>query len=61
MDITKVMVMVILLTVMVVPLSAFAGAVQLPATGQTSSYGTNDDGALQKGCRLAEPKVHGQH
>ena len=46
MDITKVMVMVILLTVMVVPLSAFAGAVQLPATGQTSSYGTNDDGAL---------------
>ena len=53
---TKVMVMVILLAVMVVPLSAFAGTVQLPETGQTSSYGTNDDGALHKGVAWPSPR-----
>jgi hypothetical protein len=53
---TKVLVMVILLTVMVVPLPAFASTVQLPATGQTSSYGTNDDGALQNGVTWPSPR-----
>jgi hypothetical protein len=53
---TKIIVMVILLTVMVVPLSAFAGTVRLPVTGQTSSYGTNDDGALKKGVDWPSPR-----
>jgi hypothetical protein len=40
---------IILFTVAAMTVSAFAGTVQLPATGQTSSYGANDDGALRKG------------
>jgi hypothetical protein len=57
MDMTKVMQgMVILLTVMVVAMSSFAGTVQLPRTGQASSYGTNDDGALQKGVAWPSPR-----
>lgn len=55
-DMTKVMVTVILLTIMVVPLSAAAGTVQLPVTVQTSSYGTNDDGALKKGVTWPSPR-----
>lgn len=53
---TKVMVTVILLTIIVVPLSAAAGTVQLPVTVQTSSYGTNDDGALKKGVTWPSPR-----
>jgi hypothetical protein len=37
-------------------MAAFAGTVQLPATGQTSSYGTNDDGALHKGVVWPSPR-----
>jgi hypothetical protein len=40
----------------VVAMSAFAGTVQLPETGQTSSYGTNDDGALHKGVAWPSPR-----
>ena len=53
---TKVMFMIILLTVMVLPVCAYAGTVQLPGTGQTSSYESNDDGALQKGVAWPSPR-----
>ncbi len=49
-------VMLILLTVIALSMSSFAGTAQLPATGQTSSYGTNDDGALQKGVAWPSPR-----
>ncbi len=48
--------LIIFLIAMVVPLFAFAGTVQLPETGQTSSYGTNDDGALHKGVAWPIPR-----
>ncbi len=54
---TKVMQgMAIFLTVMSVEMSAFAGTAQLPQTGQTSRYGTNDDGTLQKGVTWPSPR-----
>lgn len=52
----KVMVMLVLLTAVVAPASAFAGTVQLPGTGQSSSYEINDDGALQKGVAWPSPR-----
>ena len=51
-----IIIMAMFLTGMVVTRSAFAGTVQLPATGQTSSYGTNDDGALHKGVAWPSPR-----
>jgi hypothetical protein len=36
--------------------NAFAGAVQLPKTGQTTSYGSRDDGNLQKGVAWPSPR-----
>lgn len=37
-------------------MSVFAGTAPLPQTGQTSSYGTNDDGAFQKGVAWPNPR-----
>ncbi len=52
----KVMAMAICLTVTLGAVPVFAGAVQLPETGQTLSYGTNDDGALHKGVAWSSPR-----
>ncbi len=48
--------LIFFLTAMVVPLSVFAGTVQLPETGQTSTYGANDDGVLRKGVAWPSPR-----
>ena len=51
-----IIIMSMVLTGMVVAKSSFAGTVQLPETGQTLSYGTNDDGALHKGVAWPSPR-----
>ena len=35
---------------------AFAGIIQLPQTGQTTSYAAGDDGALQGGVASPSPR-----
>lgn len=52
----KVMVTAMFLSIMLAAMSAYAGTVQLPATGQTLSFGTNDDGALHKGIAWPSPR-----
>lgn len=52
----RIMVMAICLTVMAGAVPASAGTVQLAATGQTLSYGPNDDGALHKGAAWPSPR-----
>lgn len=52
----KVIVTAICLTAMLGAMSAFAGTVQLPETGQKLSYENNDDGALHKGVAWPSPR-----
>ena len=40
------------------PLTSFAGSVQLPQTGQTTSYATGDDGDIQAGGPRPNPPLY---
>ena len=51
-----IIIMAMFLTGMLGAMSASAGTVQLPESGQTLSYGTNDDGALHKGVAWPSPR-----
>jgi len=51
---------VIIALALVIPNMAFAGTIQLPQTGQTTSYATGDDGALQKGVASPIPRFTDQ-
>ena len=42
------------------PLTSFAGSVQLPQTGQTTSYATGDDGDLERGVAWPVPRFTDQ-
>ncbi len=46
----------ILLIITISAAPCFAGTVQLPKTGQMSTYEINDDGALQKGVAWPDPR-----
>ncbi|MBF0539487.1 MAG: DUF1566 domain-containing protein, partial [Nitrospirae bacterium] len=46
----------VLLLSLILPMTVMAGTVTLPKTGQTTSYATGDDGALQRGVAWPNPR-----
>jgi hypothetical protein len=52
----RISVCLLVVVALLLPLHVHAGTVQLPATGQGTSYAAGDDGALQKGVALPSPR-----
>ncbi|MBF0554586.1 MAG: DUF1566 domain-containing protein [Nitrospirae bacterium] len=48
--------LILCLILTALPVMAMAGTVNLPRTGQTTSYATNDDGAIQAGVAWPSPR-----
>lgn len=52
----RITVCLLLALALLVPLHAHAGTIQLPQTGQTTTYAAGDDGSLQKGVVWPNPR-----